>query len=211
MVAGLDYAPAIFALRVNNTVVYAFGYGSLLDPGSFSATLGRSEWTVADYPLATLRDHRRVWNVAMDNAQCLSGYKRYFTPGTDTAPDVLVTFLNIETAPDASVVGVLAKLTRLEFEALRRRERNYEHVDVGAAIEKPPADGPVYAFVGSAVARERFAASSPVKPAVVRQGYVDLIERAVRGRGQLAWDNYAPAHAQALRMRRRMLDMRRVP
>ena len=135
-----------------------FGYGSLV-----AETNGRR---------CVLREHRRGWGVAMDNRRTISGYKYYVDPDTGERPEVYVAFLCIWPEPGASVDGVLLEVDDAGLAALDRRERNYERRDVSAYVD---ADGPVYAYVGSAAGRERFEAGRAAGTAVVAREYLDVV------------------------------------
>ncbi|MCZ4305882.1 gamma-glutamylcyclotransferase [Zoogloeaceae bacterium G21618-S1] len=174
--------------------IYVFGFGSLVDPASFSRTIGRDAWLVEDFPLATLEGYKRVWGVAMDNRVSLPGYKHYVrADAPDSVPAVHVCFLDV--APDASqqVVGVLVAVSEDEFARLKQRERNYEAVDVTAAIVHPPLDGRVFAFMGLAEAKARFDAGRAAGTLVINTAYQTQVECAYRSRGKVAFDNYREA------------------
>ncbi|MGH2917402.1 MAG: hypothetical protein ACRDLS_02220, partial [Solirubrobacteraceae bacterium] len=59
---------------------FVFGYGSLA--------------AECDGAAARLRDHRRVWGVAMDNSRDLPGYKHYRLRGDASRPAVFVAFVD---------------------------------------------------------------------------------------------------------------------
>jgi gamma-glutamylcyclotransferase (GGCT)/AIG2-like uncharacterized protein YtfP len=119
-----------------------------------------------------LRDHRRGWGVAMDNRRTIPGYKYYVDPETGDRPEVYVAFLAIWPEPGASVDGVLLEVDDAGLAALDRRERNYDRRDVSAYVD---ADGPVYAYVGSAAGRERFEAGRAAGTAVVAREYLAIV------------------------------------
>lgn len=174
--------------------IYVFGFGSLVDPASFSRTIGRDAWLLEDFPLATLKGHKRVWGVAMDNRVSLPGYKHYVRADMpDSVPAVYVCFLDV--APDASqqVVGVLVAVSEEEFARLKQRERNYEAVDVTAAMAHPPLDGRVFTFKGLAEAKARFDAGRAAGTLVINTAYQTQVECAYRSRGKAAFDNYRAA------------------
>jgi cation transport regulator ChaC len=129
---------------------------------------------------ARLRDHRRVWNVAMDNALTLPGYKYYLDPRDGSRPEVHVTFLNLLPARGQAVNGVLVPVDRERLRALDRRERNYERREVTAAIELAGAEPPparVWTYFGRAEACKRFREGSRAGRAVVDKGYLDGVLR----------------------------------
>jgi hypothetical protein len=119
-----------------------------------------------------LRGHRRGWGVAMDNRRTIPGYKFYVDPVTGDRPEVFVTFLCVWPEPGASVQGVVFEVDDDGLAALDRRERNYDRHDVSAHVD---VDGPVWAYLGSAAGRERFAAGHATGTAVVSEEYLALV------------------------------------
>src|SRR4051794_12091362 len=113
---------------------HVFAYGSLAGD------------LAAGAPPAVLRRHRRVWGVAMDNARTIPGYKLYRSRD-GSRPDVCVAFLDVDPAAGGRVDGVLRAVRPGDLEALDRRERQYDRVDVTDAVEDPPP-GRVFAYVG---------------------------------------------------------------
>jgi|GEM_PF-1372596 len=171
--------------------IYVFAFGSLVDPASLSRTIGRDDWVLEDFPLATLKGYKRVWNIAMDNRVSEPGYKRYVhEDAPNTAPQVYVCFLNIVPDPSQQVVGAFVAVKEDEFAHLKRRERNYEAVDVTADMAHPPLDGRVFTFMGLAGAKVRFEAGSVAGTLVINVAYQSMVETAYRARGKAAFANY---------------------
>src|SRR6202051_1916397 len=105
-------------MSASHPTQYVFAYGSLvldLAPGEEKSSV-RGTY---------LRDHRRAWNVAMDNSVSLPGYKYYLDAGDSSRPEVFVTFLNLLPAPGHRVNGMLVPVGPEELIELDRRERNY--------------------------------------------------------------------------------------
>ena len=73
---------------------------------------------------ATLRGHRRVWGVAMDNTVDLPGYKRYLAPD-GSRPALCVAFLDVVPDASASVEGLCVPVDGDALAWLDDRERNY--------------------------------------------------------------------------------------
>jgi gamma-glutamylcyclotransferase (GGCT)/AIG2-like uncharacterized protein YtfP len=167
-----------------------FGYGSLTArPGPFSTRVLKEHGFVAD--VAGLR---RIWGVAMDNRRDLPGYK-YYTDAGGRRPEVFVAYLDLvpeSTAPAhpgeaaARVNGVCLPVDDAMLEALDRRERNYERIDVSDRIEAGRAQ--VWAYIGMAEARARLAEGRRTATAVIDAGYVATVEAgfAALGDGELA-------------------------
>ncbi len=143
---------------------YVFGYGSLLGYGERHAAR----------PLhCRLREHRRVWNVAMDNSIELPDYKHYLDEH-GARPAVFVTFLNLAPARGISVNGVLFEVDAEQLTALDRRERNYLRADVGALLDVD-VDGAAWAYFGGERARSRFRTGARAGTAVVDRRYRDAV------------------------------------
>lgn len=156
---------------------FVFGYGSL------------ARDLLADAEVARLRHHRRVFGVAADNSKAIPGYKRYRQQGDSVYPDVYVAFLDIVEAPDSAVNGVLARVGPGALADLDRRERNYDRIDVTAAIDNPP-DGRVWAYAGSADGRARLQTGVAAGTAVVQRGYLDHVHDGFRRLGTAEYEQF---------------------
>jgi hypothetical protein len=107
-----------------------FVYGSLLNPASIGQTLGRKV-TLKEYQPVTLNGYTRTWNAT---APVFS---------TQLKQPVTGRFLDITAKPGSQVTGAVIEVSPQEFEALKRRERGYDWVDVrpqltGAKLPKEP-------------------------------------------------------------------------
>ena len=136
---------------------HVFAYGSLVRAGEAVP--------------CTLRGYRRVWGVAMDNAQAIPGYKRY-RDRSGAYPDVCVAFVDLEADPRAVVEGVV--LPTPDLQALDARERNYARLDVTAHVDGAP-DGRVWAYVGREDSRERLRVARAAGRAVIQRAYADAV------------------------------------
>jgi hypothetical protein len=81
-----------------------------------------------------------------------------------------VTFLSLYPAAEGRVNGVALPVSAAELDELDRRERNYDRIDVTGLIDAD-LGGTVWTYLGSAAARQRFAAGA----AVVAKDYFDGI------------------------------------
>ena len=138
---------------------FVFGYGSL----AASCT---------GWP-ARLAGHRRVWGVAMDNTKTIPGYKFYRRRDGGAAgerPAVFVAFLDLVEDPAAATDGVLIAVDDDALVALDARERNYDRIDVTAAVAD--ARGRVWTYRGRSDARERLRLGRERGTAVVALDYV---------------------------------------
>jgi hypothetical protein len=138
---------------------FVFGYGSLA-----AAFAGRR---------ARLHGHRRVWGVAMDNRLDIPGYKSYRRLQDGTRPAVFVAFLDIVEDPGNAIDGVLLAVDAGALRVLDERERNYDRVDVTAAVA--PAPGTVWTYRGSDAGRERLRTGLRTGSAVVDAAYVEAV------------------------------------
>ena len=148
---------------------FVFGYGSLLEGGE-------------GVP-CRLAGHRRRWGVAMDNRRTIPGYK-YFLAPDGSRPEVHVAFLDVVAEPGSAVEGLAFRVDAARLAELDARERNYRRVDVTAGVEAS-LGGPVWAYVGLAEARERYARAVAAGTAVVSRAYVEGVRAgfAASGRG----------------------------
>jgi hypothetical protein len=161
---------------------YVFAYGSLvrdLADGEVLALRG-----------AHLRDHRRAWNVAMDNSVSLPGYKYYLDAGDCSRPEVFVTFLNLIAAPGGRVNGMLVPVSAEELLELDRRERNYTRREVTTSIE-PAAEGRVWSYFGKPEACRRFVAGLRAARAIVDESYLERVRAGFEALGHDALAEFA--------------------
>ncbi len=145
--------------------MFVFGYGSL-----------SAERVAAQ--VATLAGHIRTWDVAMDNSELIPGYKAYVDPVTRARPAVSVTFLNLTVQTGVACVGFLLPVDAADLERLDARERNYERVEVTSHIRTaaPRPEGPVFAYLGTRAARQRYASAVSAGTAVIARDYLDTVE-----------------------------------
>jgi cation transport regulator ChaC len=153
---------------------YVFGYGSLLGD--------RIEGRERVARICCLHGYRRVWDVAMDNALDLPGYKHYCDRADGSRPAVFVTFLNLAKAPGHSVNGVVFPVDASELASLDDRERNYVRREVTESLGEP-TDGCVWAYVGAPEAETRFREGLSSDRAVVSKGYLQGVHDAFRVAG----------------------------
>jgi cation transport regulator ChaC len=146
---------------------FVFGYGSLAAPAGRPLTRERT----AHGFVADLAGVRRTWGVAMDNRRSLPGYK-YYTDAAGRRPEVFVAYLDLVAAPDdpaAAVNGLCLPVDDVVLEQLDRRERNYERVNISDHLAL--AGLRVWAYLGSAAARERLVAGRRAGTAVIDAAY----------------------------------------
>lgn len=149
---------------------HVFAYGSLAGD------------LLPDASVAQLPGHRRVWGVAADNDLAIPGYKRYLLRSDGSAPRAFVAFLDLADDPARAVNGVVAPVDEHELAALDRRERNYDRIDVTAAIDSP-VRGRVWTYIGSDAGRARLAEGIRQERVVVSRDYLEAVHRAFRSLG----------------------------
>lgn len=145
---------------------FVFGYGSLAGEGA-----GRP---------ALLRGYRRVWGVAMDNGVDIPGYKIYRSRADGSRPAVFVAFLDVVASKADRTAGLLLAVGADALAALDERERNYERVDVTAAVADAPA-GTVWTYRGTRAGRERLRRGVDEGRAVVARAYLESVRSGPAG------------------------------
>ena len=161
---------------------FVFGYGSL------AADLA------GGHP-ARLHGHRRCWGTAMDNSLDLPGYKHYRLRSDGSRPAVCVAFLDVVADAAAATSGVCVPVTAEQLPALDERERNYDRVDVTAAV--PTARGTVWAYVGTAPGRARLRRARAAGRAVVSRDYLERTRAAFASLGTAALAEFERTSAVA--------------
>ena len=124
---------------------FVFAYGSLLE--------------LVHAGPCVLRDHRRGWDVAMDNRVTIPGYKFYVDPETGERPPVYVTYLAIAPEPGSAVAGAV-----FAVDAARSRR------STGASATTTAARSPAWSTRTSAGACGRTSAARPAARAVRADG-----------------------------------------
>lgn len=148
-----------------------FGYGSLVGLAEPAARLGR------------LRGFRRSWGAAMDNWEPVNDPKHFLDRETGERPRVRVAYLDVCEREGSSVNGLAMPVDEARLAALDAREVNYERVDVSAAFE-PAVPGRVFAYLGTAAARERCRAGAAEANICVSVDYVVAVRRAFAALGE---------------------------
>ena len=154
---------------------YVFGYASLVTDGGPAS-------------VAWMRDVRRTWGVATDNTLGIPGYKMYLDRRDGSRPPVFVSFLDLLPELGGRANGVLRPVTDEDLALLDRRERNYDRVDVTAAID--PAPGRVWAYLGSAEGRARLREARRQGNAVVSRDYERKVHAGFQALGQAEYEAF---------------------
>lgn len=149
---------------------------------------------------ARLEGYRRAWGVAMDNRVDIPGYKSYRLREDGSRPAVHVAFLDIVEHPPGAIEGLLIAADDVRLRALDERERNYDRIDVTAAV--PGAPGRVWAYRGSHEGRQRLRIGLQEHRAVVDAGYVEAVQTTFAALG--IDDDLPPGDGLALMSLRRV-------
>lgn len=155
---------------------HVFGYGSLAHD------------LLAEVAVKRLRGYRRRFGVAADNSQTIPGYKRYRL-ADGSFPVVYVAYLDIVEQPETAINGVVAPVDAATLADLDRRERNYDRIDVTAAIDSSPP-GRVWAYAGSPDGRARLAAGIAAGTAVVQRDYLEHVQAGFRRLGDAEHEHF---------------------
>ena len=102
----------------------------------------------------------------MDNTRDLPGYKYYVDPETGERPAIYVAYVDLAPDPRARTTGVEFAVDEEALEALDRRERNYERVEITEGL---------WAYMGTDAARERFEHGRANGTAVVSRAYYEAV------------------------------------
>lgn len=160
------------------TGCWVFGYGSLVSPASFGATVGRALRSGVDFLEAELDGFGRRWN-----------YGALHTEGTTVEPDGTVrtwTIVALGVVPSEGerVNGVIGRVEPPELAALDRRERHYDRVDVTDLVRVPTrVSGPIVTYVPRPEAIRRAGTDGAAGRAAIERRYWDLVDAAFAALG----------------------------
>jgi cation transport regulator ChaC len=143
---------------------FLFGYGSMMNLPSAGRALKR-EITPADVTPAYLHGYVRTWSLK----------ERVRAESLDR--EITAVFLDLARADRARSNGVLIEVTPRMLEHLRRREKNYDLIDVTGGIEpgtKRLAAARVYTFV----AKPEFVTRKEDTDLFVMEQYMRMIDEA---------------------------------
>ena len=155
-----------------------FGYGSLVDPRSAEATLGRPVERV--WP-ARLSCWRRRFSTARDNV----GTEKTFARVQDGWVPSTVLALNLEPDPTGTTApnGAVIEVDRSELERLDRRELRYDRTEVTHGVQggdlSPGSGLRIFAYV----AKSEHLAWQPPPGAVILASYLVAVESAFASLG----------------------------
>jgi cation transport regulator ChaC len=167
--------------------VWVFGYGSLVSPPSFGATLGRElRWGV-DLFEAEIEGYGRRWNYGVMHS---TGFA-VAPDGSETERTIVA--LGVVASGAETVNGVVGWVSDVELVALDRRERHYDRVDVSATTSvSGEISGPIVTYVPRREAIEHYERARDAGRAVIEQRYWDLVDTAFADLGP---DHHRRYHA----------------
>jgi cation transport regulator ChaC len=147
---------------------WVFGYGSLVSPVSFGATLGRSLTVGDDFHYAVLAGFGRRWNYGVGHATGTFGQAEYH-----------IVALGVVDSAGEAANGVVGWVTDDELVRLDRREVDYDRVDVTDLIETSVAvKGRVETYVPKPESVARYERYRDTRTGAVEQRYWDLVAGA---------------------------------
>ena len=167
--------------------LWIFGYGSLVDPSSFGATIGRAFRPGVDFFEAELAGFGRRWNYGvMHSVGSVLGPE-------DTMVDYTIVALGIVRAANESVNGVVGWVAENELALLDRRERHYDRIDVTADATVHDAGdfaGEVAVYFPRPEAVAHYERARDAGRAAIEQRYWDLVDHAFAKFGADALTRY---------------------
>jgi len=169
---------------VNET--WVFGYGSLVDPSSFSATIGRELRPGIDFFEAELIGFGRRWNYGVMHSSASAA-------GPDgVMVEYTIVALGIVRAAEESVNGVIGRVEPGELAPLDRRERHYDRLDVTdrTTVHDAEVSGQIFVYVPRPQTIERYERARDAGRAAIEQRYWDLVDDAFAGLGPEAHARY---------------------
>lgn len=152
---------------------WVFGYGSLVSdvhPVRIHLDDVTPRW-------AMLRDVRRSWNIAMQNAGPEHDSKHYVDAVSGERPNIAVAFLNVVRDPSRSVNGLAIPVPSEKWGGLDEREVNYERRDVTERVA-PKLPGRVWCYVGLPEAEASFREAARANDVYVADEYKALVDAA---------------------------------
>ena len=162
---------------VESSPTWVFGYGSLVDPESLGRTLGRVVTPGVDFLAADLTGWGRRWNYGVGHV--VGSWRRSDGIVID---DGVIVALGVVAAPGEAVNGIVARVSEVEIAALDQRERDYDRVDVTAAVTvhglSPEPDARIVTYVPRPSAVERYEAARDQGRAGIRNTYWGLVDAA---------------------------------
>lgn len=152
---------------------YLFGYGSIMSPKSASRGLKRVLHK-DDFTHVVLNGYIRTWTAAES---------LFFEQTQKEATGV---FLNLSEKIGKKTNGVLIPISEKELEQMKKREKNYDCVDVTNKIETSLENISVFTFI-TPLERQ---AKTGIPNAYIPAGYLDILQDAFNTWGEHFENSY---------------------
>lgn len=167
---------------------WVFGYGSLVSPTSFGATIGRELRPGVDFFEAEIDGFGRRWNYGVMHTEGTS------VEADGTSRTWTIVALGVVPSAGERVNGVVGWVAADELAALDHRERHYDRVDVSAvaSVAGPVASGPIVTYVPRSEPIGHADAAAAAGRAAIERRYWDLVDGAFAALGA---DRRATYHA----------------
>ena len=128
--------------------LWVLGIGSIVAKKSAEITIGR-EISKDDFHPVKVQGYSRQWTAAGGEIKYYQKEKEF--PG-------YITYLNMVRDDSASFNGIVFPLSQEELKSLKKREHNYDMIDVSASIVSDVTiEGTVYGFSASDASLTRYA------------------------------------------------------
>jgi cation transport regulator ChaC len=152
-------------------MIDVFAYGSLINLESAYKTIGRSIGH-SDIKAVRLNNYTRIWN-----------YKsRIYSEHLNK--EATAVYLNLICTPGKFVNGIVFKVNDEEFEKLKKRESNYDIVDVSKEIGFNLS--PVMAFI---CADDKYL-STPAEDVIVMEKYIEMVRTGCLEISKIFYEEY---------------------
>lgn len=138
--------------------MYIFGYGSLLNKPSAENALKRTLQPGQIIPIV-MTGYRRVWRAKEDIwFETISAQK-------------IGLFLDLEQNDKYHVIGVIIKVDEIELEQLKRREKNYNFIDVSSHFNNLD-----YGKIFTSMSKEENRLRPDDKGVFIPEEYIKMVE-----------------------------------
>ncbi len=159
---------------------WVFGYGSLVSPASFGATVGRNVMVGVDFFAADVVGYGRRWNYGVMHT---AGFWR---DAAGVERERTIVALGVVAEPGEAVNGVVGWVDDDELVALDRRERHYDRVDVADSCTIHGAvdvRGSIVVYVPNPDAIGHYESARDRGEAAIELRYWELVDRAFAALG----------------------------
>jgi cation transport regulator ChaC len=167
--------------------LWVFGYGSLVNPQSFGATLGRDLSPGVDFFDAEVRGFGRRWNYGVMHVTGVTA------DASGREVEYTIVALGLVRSGGERINGVVGWVEDAELVELDHRERHYDRVDVTDVVTidgDVGIDARVAVYVPRREAIAHYERARDGGTAAIDQRYWDLVDRAFAARSDEAHATY---------------------